>query len=122
MVWGIQVLVSEVCGRDSCCGTGVPVGCVATICRVVVTIATYGIGSVVGHHRLVAGVVVVTVVDLGGVCETGERFDACSSRMEGCPPSSDCIRRNRLFSSISDTIGISPAIVAMWICFISVSF
>lgn len=40
-----------------------PIGCVATICRVAVTIATYAIVSVAGRHRLAVGVAVVAAVD-----------------------------------------------------------
>ena len=79
MVWGIQVRISEVCGRDCYYGTGVRVSCVATIYGVVVTIATGRIGMIAGRHRLAAKIVVVTVVELGGDCEISVRFDACSS-------------------------------------------
>ncbi|CAI9272973.1 unnamed protein product [Lactuca saligna] len=71
MVWGIQVLVPEVYERDCCCETGFPVGCVATICRVAVTIATSGIRLVAGRHKLAAGIIVITTVELSGDCETG---------------------------------------------------
>ena len=69
----------EACGRYYCCGIGVPVGCVTTICRVAIMIATCGIGSVIRRHRLTAGISTITDVELGGVCETGVRFDTCSS-------------------------------------------